>query len=174
MKLTAAILLVIITGSSLFYYGYFDAMIVHSKHKAAQSVITAENNHTLKLFKVSAKQQDKYSDDEIWVNGDLYDVAERKIIQDTLYVSLYHDADEESILSVITDFFKTDDNTYVSAFPNAPVLKSVKVIYNPLYTVDSFDFLLQVNAISYVRFIKNSGNTSLPFYEIITPPPRLS
>ena len=95
-------------------------MLFKSKGEAARSVIVAENKHTFLVYKVSAKQNEAYNDDEVWINGKLYDVAERKIVNDTLYLSLYHDTDEENVLSVISDFFNPDEKSSQTPFPNIP------------------------------------------------------
>ena len=174
MKATASILLILVISSSLFYYCYFDAMLFNSKELASQSVIAAENNHSLTVCKIPASQQAAYSDDEVWINRKLYDIAERKIINDTLYLSLYHDADEESVLSVISDFFNPDEKNSVTTPSNAPLLKSIRFIPNPLYTFDPPGSTAKYYALSHTTFIRNAEMTSLIFYDIATPPPRLS
>ena len=149
-------------------------MLFNSKEQATQSVIAAEKSHSLAVYKVAANQQDNYKDNEVWVNGKLYDVAERKIIKDTLYLSLYHDSDEESILSVITNFFNPDEKSFSSLSQNGPLLKSIRAIPNPVYTLDISHFRLISYATGYLRFLKNPDNVPLIYSDITSPSPRLS
>jgi hypothetical protein len=174
MKITAFVLLLLILTSSLLYYGYFDVMLLQSKEKAMHSIAAAAYDHSLRLYKIPASQKDAYSDDEVTINGNLYDVGEREIINDTLYITLYHDTDEQNVLSLITDFFKTDDGTSVSSFPNRPALKNIRIIYNPQYYFDALSFSLQCYSKCYSGFINNTALNSLPYYDIIVPPPQLS
>ena len=173
MKVTALILFILIISSSLFYYGCFDIMLLRSKNMAMNSIANAEHNHSLTLFKVPVSQQAAYSDDEIRIEGNLYDVSERKISNDTLYLSLYHDIDEQSILTAIGDFFKADD-TAMSPFPNSSSLKNVRIIYNPQYYFDNLQFSLQPVVNKNKKTLDHTPILSLAFYDILTPPPRLS
>jgi len=174
MKIAAFVLLLLILTSSLLYYGYFDIMLLQSKEKAMHSIAAASYNHSLRLYKIPASQKDAYSDDEVTINGNLYDVGEREIVNDTLYVTLYHDTDEENLLSLITNFFKTDDGTSVSSFPNRSTLKNIRIVYNPQYYFDAIVFSLQSHSNCYSRFINNTALNSLPYYDIVTPPPQSS
>jgi hypothetical protein len=100
-------------------------------------------------------------------------VVERKIVKDTLYLSLYHDTDEESVLSVISDFFNPDEKSSLTPFPNIRLLKSIKLIPNPLYTLDILNFRLAAYLTGYLQILKNPDYVPLIFYDITTPPPRL-
>ena len=174
MKIAASILLLFLIGSSLFYYGYFDVMLFRSKEKATHSVAAAEHNHSLRLFKISASEQDKYNNDEVRINGDLYDVGDREIINDTLYMSLYHDTDEQNVLTDITDFFKADDATVISVIPGKPSLNSVRVVLNPQYYFESLPIFLKLPSNNITSFFNRNSLISLHFFDIITPPPQLS
>ena len=149
-------------------------MLLHSKEKAIHGIAAAKHSHRLRLFKVPANQQSKYTGDEVTINGNLYDVGEREIISDTLYISLYHDADEQGVLSVITDFFKADDASAVSAFPDRPSLKNIRIVFNPQYYFDVASFSLKAFGGCYKNYPDNISQLSIPAYDIITPPPRLS
>ena len=172
MKLTAFILLIVIIGSSLFYYGCFDAMLLSSKKEARLAMATAKNNHSLKLVKVPLTRQDAYSSNEIRIDGDLYDVGEREAINDTLYLSLYHDADEQSVLAAIGNFFKEDD-VCLSASPNGSSIQYVRIIYNPQFCFYTLSFSFQPPIFKNKTHLSNTTFISPLFCDIITPPPRL-
>lgn len=157
----------------MFYYGYFDVMLLRSKSIAMDKAAVAIQNHSLKLVKVPVSAQESYSDDEIKIDGNLYDVAKREIIGDTIYLSLYHDTDEQSIVSAIADFFKADE-TNITLSPNQPSLKSVRILYNPQYDFHSLQFSLYSILNNYKNFATHSTMLSSAFCDILTPPPRLS
>ncbi len=173
MKITAFLLLILIIGSSVFYYGYFDIMLLYSKHRASCGVAAAKHNSSFNVIKVPLNQQDAYSGDEIRIDGNLYDVGKREIINDTLFLSLYHDTDEQDILSEISDFFKADDVS-VSEFPKSSSLKNVRIIYNPQYCFHALLFSFQTGTHANTGFFYNTIFISSAFSDVITPPPRLS
>ena len=172
MKITALILLILIICSSVFYYGYFDIMLLCSKNRATQGIATAKYNHSLKLIKVPLNQQDAYSNDEMRIDGNLYDVGEREVVNDTLYLSLYHDSDEQSVLSAISDYFKADD-VCRSFFPHSSSLKNVRFLYNPQYLFHSLQFSFSIKTNKNKPFLNNTMFIASLFCDIITPPPRL-
>jgi len=174
MKIIAAILFFLIVTSSLFYYGYFDAVLLHSKEKARQNITAAEDRQTLKRFKISVKEKDKYNDDEAWINGELYDIAERKTEGDSISLYLYHDADEESILSEIGDFFKPDDNTFIASSPDIPVFKSVRIIPNPQYILYALDFSLRRDPASHEISLTRQSYQCSQVFDVPIPPPKIS
>ncbi len=157
----------------MFYYGYFDFMLLYSKHIATRGMMAAESNSSLAVIKVPLNQQDAYNDDEIRIDGNLYDVGKREIINDTLFLSLYHDTDEQDILSEISEFFKSDD-VWVSTFPTRSTLKNVRIIYNPQYCFHTLLFSFQSGTLSNIGSLCNTTFISSAFSDVITPPPRLS
>lgn len=172
MKAAASILLLALS-SSIFYYGYFDIMLFESKEKAAHSFAAAAKDHSLKLIKFPLQLAKNYNDDELTIDGKLYDVGERETTNDTLYLSLYHDTDEEDVLSSISDFFKSDDSSVYSC-SNIPSFKSAKAIFNPFFYLDKVHKNIFKRVSIHPFFYNQSVSISSISFDIITPPPRLS
>ncbi len=65
------------------------------------------------LVKISLNEFKKLQQDEIWLNDDLYDIRSSQIKGNIVELTVVHDSKEESIISRITDHFKSE-NDYVS------------------------------------------------------------
>lgn len=60
------------------------------------------------ILKVPACRLQKDGSDEVWYNNKLYDVAERDRINDTLYVFLLQDEQEQNVLTCNKNYFQND------------------------------------------------------------------
>jgi hypothetical protein len=173
MKLTAGILLLLILFSSFYYYGYFNVLVFHVKEEAKESGIANEKAQRLTLIKIPLTKKEQYSGDEIWYNNKLYDVVETKIINDTLYKYLYHDQNEENVLSEINNFFKSDDDGFLLTSFKTSFLKKAHKIPDQLYTFNQqslqFKYILPTKTL----FSKNRNYPAYLDAEVLTPPPRI-
>ncbi len=171
MKLTAAILLLLITFSSFFYYGYYNALVFHAKEEAREAVAD-DNAKDLKLIKIPLKIASQNNEDEIWYDHQLYDIAKREIIKDTVYEYLYHDKVEQNLLTEIGAFFRSNDDSFIPALPGTPVLKCIHTVPDQVYI-----FYSSVSALKYVStlsqiFSEKKYHILSKISEVLTPPPR--
>jgi hypothetical protein len=106
LRKPATLLLLTVFCNSLFYYGYFsisllkaklDAGIVLAKMspQAGSDVIQASSD----IIKVPVSLLQKDESDEVWYKDNLYDVVERDRINDTIYVFLLRDEQEQNVLA---------------------------------------------------------------------------
>jgi hypothetical protein len=172
MKLTAAILLMLIMFSSLFYYGYYNALVFHVKQEAREAIADGDNAKDLKLIKIPLKIASQNDEDEIWYDHQLYDIAKREVIKDTVYEYLYHDKEEESVLAEIGAFFKSDDDSFIAALPGTPVLKCVHTVPDQVYIFYSSVSVLKDRSTLAQIFSEKKYNILSKISEVLTPPPR--
>jgi hypothetical protein len=171
MKLTAAILLILIVFSSLFYSGYFNALVFHAKEEAKEAMAEKNGSADLTIIKIPLKVNSSNAD-EIRFHGKLYDVVKREVIKDTVYEYLYHDENEENVLSEIGIFFKGDDNCFFPASSATPVLKGIHNMPNQLYTFYTSSFILKKRATVSLVFSEKKYPVLNKISKVPTPPPR--
>ena len=171
--ITVLILLSLISINSFIYFGYYDARLLNSKEAAARAITKSVNKNNFLLIKIPLSQKEKFSQLEIWYQHNLYDVATREFVHDSIYIYLYHDNDEENVLTEIADFFQPDACDYFALFPGAPVLKSVHYFPDTQYLYLK-EWLLSSCKISFKKSLTHKEFT-LPHtvFEVNTPPPRV-
>ena len=91
------------------YYVSQDVNLLQAKIEAA-SIRTGETQHdALILLKVMAKM-DADNEEEISINGKLYDITEKKIIQDSVYYYGIEDKKEQETINNVTDHFGSENS----------------------------------------------------------------
>ena len=93
MRKLASLLLLTIFCNSLFYYGYFSFSLLKAKIDAELAL--AKTQVSDDILKVPVRLLQKDEKDEVWYNGNLYDVVER----DTAFVFLLRDEQEQNLLT---------------------------------------------------------------------------
>ena len=92
---------------SALMYLFFDVAQFRLKIKAQQNISA---NRRLQIVKTSLTEFNKSNEhDELWINGKLYDVSSYVIINDSVSVTVFHDEQEETLVSVIADSFEPND-----------------------------------------------------------------
>ena len=98
MRKAATILLLTVFCNSLFYYGYLSCALLKAKLEAKLALAKINPRASLDILKVPVCLLQKDESDEVWYDGKLYDVVERDRINDTLYVFLERDEQEQNVL----------------------------------------------------------------------------
>ena len=170
--ITVLILLILISINSFFYFGYYDAILLNSKAAAASAIAKCGAGNNLLLIKIPLSQKEKFAQHEIWYQHNLYDIVKRESVHDSVYIYLYHDNDEENVLSEIADFFQPDAYNYLALLPGASVLKSFHNFADTQY-LHLKGWLLSSYNTSLKNYFKHK-QFALPHtvFEVNTPPPK--
>lgn len=105
MRKLATILLLTVFCNSLFYYSYFSFSMLKAKVEAKLALAKTSPQASPDILKVPVNRLQKDELDEVWYNSELYDVVERDRIDDTIYVFLLRDEQEQNILTCKRDGF---------------------------------------------------------------------
>jgi hypothetical protein len=108
LRKLATILLLTVFCNSLFYYGYFSFSLLKAKLAARVALAKISPQGSSGILKVPAGELQRDESDEVWYNNELYDVAERDRINDTVYVFLLRDEEEQHVLTLNENYFRED------------------------------------------------------------------
>ncbi len=111
MRKAATILLLTVFCNSLFYYGYFSISLLKAKLAAKLAVAKIDPRASSDILRVRVSLLQKDESDEVWYNEKLYDVVERDRINDTVYVFLEQDQQEQDVLTRQQKYFLDKDGT---------------------------------------------------------------
>jgi hypothetical protein len=81
----------------LFYYLYFSISEVKDKIEAHIALLEGERKDDLQLLTIP--KADFRQDDEIWYEGQMYDVSSYTIVGDSVQLQVWHDVKEESLVA---------------------------------------------------------------------------
>ncbi|MBS1915727.1 MAG: hypothetical protein JST87_05580 [Bacteroidetes bacterium] len=174
MRKFCSIILLAVFCNSFFYYSYFSFAIIKAKIEAAIEIRNIDDHQIPFLLKVNVAALQKNEGDEVWYNNQLYDVAERKEINDTGYVFLLRDEDEQNILADNSFYFHNDGNLFSGCGYKAPMIK------NGIFTTDNNYITGQdVNYFLCIYFskpitVKNKPHFISACIDVLTPPPEFS
>ncbi|MGI8951807.1 MAG: hypothetical protein ACR2FN_09520 [Chitinophagaceae bacterium] len=168
MKLTATILIFFTTLNS---FVCFNTLIFFSKQEA--KTIIAQNAEDLKLIKIPLNKIAQFNDNEFWYDNQLYDVAKKQIVKDTLYAYLYHDKDEQNVLSIIACFFDANNTNVFTSPSGSSTLKIIHGTAFQQYIFYSNNFLLKYNLNNKKFFSKEIFFSITTIFDVPTPPPRI-
>lgn len=107
MSRVVAAMLALCLGCSTLAYFVFDIAQFEAKSEAQQNIKARTG---LSVLQVPLKEFDGNSD-EIWYNGRLYDVGSYAVQNDTVYLSVFHDNAEESLVQNISSSFERNSCT---------------------------------------------------------------
>jgi hypothetical protein len=115
--------LVVILGLGLAYNGILQLMILYAKQEAYAELRGAATGLSFEKIGVSAREAGLFEGHECWLNGRLYDVKERETRNDSIFLTLYHDQTEESLVQAIREFFSSDNTPFLY-----PQEKGIRII----------------------------------------------
>lgn len=116
MKLMASIVALAVFVNTC-YYGIYGVMILRAKYHSLQDRKAPREKTSWQVLRIPVQESPKYTDAEIWYRGELYDVMKRKSCGDSLILELYHDQEEQSVLSSFDELFKLGDGGGLAASP---------------------------------------------------------
>lgn len=96
-------------GVSVMLYLFFSVAQVQFKIEAHNEIAASQHLQTIKLS--LSEFNNARGKDELWLNGRLYDVHSYVVVNDSVFVSVFHDEDEESIVKIIADSFEPNDKS---------------------------------------------------------------
>ena len=105
----ATFLLILALSISALLYVLLD--VVQFDFKLAAKDDIEEGGH-LQTIKLSLREFNNNKKDELWHNGELYDVRSYVIINDTVFISVFQDEREAQIIKSITESF--DSSLYAN------------------------------------------------------------
>ena len=94
-------------GISGSLYLFFDVAQLHFKMEAHEEIAVKDHLQTIKLSLKDFSSQKE--NDEIWVNGKLYDISSFVVVNDSVIFSVLHDEQEEGLVKNIADSFEPND-----------------------------------------------------------------
>jgi hypothetical protein len=171
IQLAFTLLLMLSVSISAMLYFFYDVEQFHYKMEARQDI---KVNQRLQIVKLSLKEfRDKNDPDEVWVNGELFDVSSYVIINDTAFVTVLHDEHEESLVKDIVSSFEPNDKYATDNISH--------VCKHRIHIPDDGKILVAPYAIKFLstasvdhpspRFTEHASQIPL---EVIKPPPRVS
>ena len=98
-------LLLSLSISSLVYYTWLDLSELAIKQEAHNHLNQGEEKQ--EIITIPYQQFANADKDEIWQNGELYDIVSYKVEAGIAYVSVIHDTKEESLISKISEHFSS-------------------------------------------------------------------
>lgn len=168
----AAIILFAFSSSFMAYYIVQDAGILNSKI-AAIFIRNNKSSSTKKLIlKVSQKRMTPV-EDEIIINGKLYDITDKKFTNDSVYYYGFEDEIEEKVLISITEHFNTENaSTNLQGGANQSFHKLVSHVQDTLFVIE----LNTINKKISARHLLQQFQVYCPnsYLEAIYPPPKVS
>ncbi len=81
IKTITVILLLAIAFNSFFYYVFFHFSLIYSRYQS-HDWLTHAVRASLEMIKLPARNFDKEDMDDVWYNGEVYDVAGWKAVKD--------------------------------------------------------------------------------------------
>jgi len=139
----------------------------YSVKQSAIKIIESNNEHQFTYLKLSALefQLAKFEEQELFINGQLFDILETKVENGYVTVKVFRDTKEESFLKKTIDWFDAS-NSGKSSLPKL----IFKTFFNPIVLCNNLTFSI-FNAVS----VKMNNNLLLHFLNVcikpITPPP---
>lgn len=127
LRKLATILLLTVFCNSLFYYGYFSFSLLKARLEARLALAKMSPQASSDILKVPVCRLQKDESDEVWYNNKLYDVADRERINDTVYVFLLRDEQEQNVLTCSQNCFQ-DDCGVLSGGHKLKTIKKAPVI----------------------------------------------
>src|SRR5258708_969960 len=112
MKKGISIILLILLCNSLFYCCYFAFSIVSVKLEAGYKISQIKEPQKTQVIKVPVNMLERDESDEVWYQHKLFDVISRGVINDTSYVFLLRDKDEEQLITENYNYFRTDTEVF--------------------------------------------------------------
>jgi len=140
-KLTAIFLLLVFCNN-LFYYGYFSISLIRSKIAAALALAKIDPAASTNLLRVAVGRLQKDESNEVWFNNKLYDVVDRERTNDTTFVYLLRDEDEQTLVSGNQRYWEAEAGDIFGKDNNMTPLKMTPAVSdNELWISRPLEFL---------------------------------
>jgi hypothetical protein len=149
LRKLATIALLTVFCNSLFYYCYFSFSLLKAKLDAKIALAKMDLPTSSDVIKVPVCLLQKDEFDEVWYNDKLYDVVERDRINDTLYVFLLQDEQEQNVLTGNQKYFQENCDVLpggahgVTVIKKAPTITDTEQIPNYQLTFSQHDCLIK-------------------------------
>ena len=152
------------------FYLFFDIAEVGCKIDAIQHITNCKN---IEVLKIPAKEfaQNQQSD-EIWYHDAVYDVSNVTIVNDTAFVSVFHDTTEETLVKITWDSF--EPNTRLAMGCTNHITKHLVVpVDDSKIIVEVDNFFTYQFGVSITRFFYYATPACLfVSRSVIKPPPQ--
>jgi len=165
-------LLLTVFCNSFFYYSYFSVSMLKAKLEAKLALAKTSPQASFDILKVPVWQLQKDELDEVWYNDKLYDVVERDRINDTVYVFLLRDEQEQNVLAYNQNNFQDDfgllsDGSHkVTAPKKTAAITDTEHMPNCLLTLSQYDGPIKPSPAA------NKSSLSAVCAETLSPPPK--
>ena len=165
-RFLAFIVLLLFSLNFLGFYAYYTFRLIEIR-KEAKSQLKYLPEHQLSKFAFSTLtyEQVKRGDDEIQVDGRMYDIARLEMRTDSVIVFALHDEAEDNLISFLQTVLQR------STSDKKPIPISVTQFFGLTYLGSSFEWKSRVSHLekgNTVHFF--SYNTFFP--QLSTPPPK--
>jgi hypothetical protein len=99
---------------------YFNFSLIADKIEARHFIDEDKDHESLSIIKIPIGEYNKSNENEIWYDGKLYDIASSRVENGFVYLSVWHDGDEETLVNNYTaqlrdNGFVTDVGTHVKS-----------------------------------------------------------
>jgi hypothetical protein len=172
LRKPATILLLTVFCNSLFYYGYFSISLLKAKLAARIALAKMNPQAGSDLLKVPVFLLQKDESDEVWYQNKLYDVAERDRINDTVYVFLLRDEQEQKIISCNQNYLQDNYGPIQDGAHNLTMVKKPPVITDTEHLPSRQLALSPHDRPIIPSLLANNDALSAVCAETPTPPPR--
>ena len=102
-----SILLILCLGTGALLYLFYDIAQMGDKHLAQQEIKAKEKLENIQLSLQEFKELN--GSDELWHNGELYDIYSYSVQGSFVSVTVFHDCNEESLIQNIVESFEPND-----------------------------------------------------------------
>jgi hypothetical protein len=144
--------------------------LIKAKIEAAAVIANSDGETLFIKIPVAALQKDESH--EAWYNNKLYDVAKRESANDTEYVYLIRDEDEQNVLNDNSEYFKNDVGVSLdSGYKASPQKKSLSLSDNN-YVVSAVKKIFPCDHLFKSLTVKNKYCFTSICTDVPTPPPR--
>ena len=186
LRKPVTLLLLIVFCNSLFYYGYFSISLLKAKldarialaktnPQAGSDVIQAGSDVIQTgsdIIKVPVCRLQKDESDEVWYNDKLYDVVERDRINDTVYVFLLRDEQEQNVLTGNQKYFQDSCGALPAGEHELTVIKKALTIADTEHLTNYRQTLSEHDCLAGSSPAAGKSPLSAVCAEIPSPPPR--
>jgi hypothetical protein len=190
LRKPVTLLLLIVFCNSLFYYGYFSISLLKAKLEAkialakmgpqagSPTMSPQAGSPTIgpqagsDIIKVPVCQLQKDEKDEVWYNDNLYDVVERDRINDTIYVFLLRDEQEQHVLAGNQKYFQNSCGVLADGEHEFTVIKKVPTIIDTEHLTNYMVTFSQRDCLAGSAPVAGKSPLSAVCAEIPSPPPR--
>ena len=172
LRKLATIVLLTVFCNSLFYYCYFSFSLLKAKLDAKIALAKTSPQASSDVIKVPVCLLQKDESDEVWYKNKLYDVVERDRINDTIYVFLLQDEQEQNVLACNQKYFQDNCDVLpvggheVTVIKKAPSITDTEQILNYQMTFAPHDCLIGSSLAA------NKSPLSAVCTETPSPPPK--